>query len=234
MHSETINSWAKLCELAERASCEGGWLFRGQSHDNALRPKIGRGSSRKGKFDDDEKPYCPKLEQNMFERFKDTARPYLAKEPTNELEWLVIGQHHGLPTRLLDWTESPLVAAYFACEHGVSEKRSPRIYAIRGTQFISSVDFHWQKPFESENIVAFRPPHISPNIAPQMSAFTLHPVPHEDYSPDHLIVLKFEPDNLPFQVKQFLNQCGINRASLFPGIDGVAGHIGWCYKRNVL
>lgn len=54
------------------------------------------------------------LEEHILRNFMRYSRPHLSTPPVNEWEMLVAAQHHGVPTRLLDWTYSPLVAAHFA------------------------------------------------------------------------------------------------------------------------
>ena len=80
-------------------------LFRGQLEDWPLLPKIARFK---------EIGDIISFEQSLLSHFRREAFPFLNIIPNNDWEWLSIAQHHGLPTRLLDWSLNPLVALWFA------------------------------------------------------------------------------------------------------------------------
>ncbi len=62
------------------------------------------------------------MERELFGIFIRSLRFINSIQPKSLIEWLFLMQHHGAPTRILDWTESPLIALYFCVENFEHEK----------------------------------------------------------------------------------------------------------------
>ena len=123
IQEQTIETWSKLTEFAERHDVASGfdrsYAFRGHSEvEWQLDPTLHRSATLDGS-----RPLPPveellRLETRLLERFKQEATTFLPHaiihSSHHAVDWWPIMRHYGVPTRLLDWTTSLYVASYFA------------------------------------------------------------------------------------------------------------------------
>ena len=166
-------------------------------------------------------------EKEILRLFKERALRFLDFLPTTDWDWLALGQQHGLPTRLLDWTNNPLVACYFAVEEPSEDDGV--IYAYQNQSYID-VEEHTD-PFRYRGVGKFMPRHISPRITTQGGLFTIHPKPYEQFESDDMEKLVI-PNHIRSTLKRTLNKYGVDRFSLFPSLDGLSSHIEWLQSKR--
>jgi hypothetical protein len=114
-----LNSWNDCRDLFDKLYGKW-WAFWGQKDASwHLSTSLERSATRQRYL----LGFLPDCESNILKDFRRRAHHYLNSHPSDDnlLEWLALIQHYGGPTRLIDFTHSPYVAAFFAVEQADSD-----------------------------------------------------------------------------------------------------------------
>jgi hypothetical protein len=219
--SVTITRLSEFIELVRTLPNETRF-YRGQQDATlALRPSIGR--------DDPADSRLLAQEQLLLKAFKDRAVAYLQTPPATTVEWLLVARHHGVPTRLLDWTLSPLVAAFFACEQSSTEDSAVWFFAQREFWFSDASPLD---PWKLEHkYVAVRPRALNPRFITQRSVVTVHRDPTEPFVLDEMCKVTIPWTNRPSILREIV-EAGVDRSVLFPGLDGIGSYVTEGFRRG--
>jgi hypothetical protein len=222
-------------EFIQKKCQEENILFRGQRRENhVLLPRIARLKLKADILD---------AEEAMLADFKREAAPYLRIIPQNDWEWLAVAQHHGMATRLLDWTWNPLAALWFAVERPPVEGTDGVVwvFTVRDDEYIEDeyMEDSRNSPFEQRVTRIYEPKSVVARITAQRACFAVHGydrktrrfIPLEENRRYKKRLTKLIIKSSMFhEIRFHLDRCGIHHASLFPDIGGLCRHVEWLHS----
>lgn len=241
MQTIVIESWEQFVRMTGELD---GWAFRGQR--NAAWPLISSLSRHLRSFVPPE--YWLEREKRSIRVFRRKAHNYLTDPQVLEdpLRCLALMQHHGAPTRLLDFTKSPFVAAYFALERStewsaVFALNTPAIWDLAPIAFpeLTRDEVDPRDPLRflryftgSPNTVVWtgEPNQLDRRLVAQSGMFVL-PGALDDtidalldgYESPHPLILKYAlAPEMRLAGMRELYRMNITYATLFPDLDGLA------------
>ena len=206
------------------------WVFRGQSMRRVgagwtsfgLRPRVGRPQITGAAGYDFNDEY------NLFAEFRAAGQRLHDGHGYCDLDWLALAQHHEVPTRLLDWSTDPFVAAWFAVVSGTG---AGEVIAIRPPLAWSPdepID-----PFKGSGVRFARVTPRIKRVFAQRGLFSIHPRPNEDWDPAS-VGIQMETFEVPPRSRVFfqrqLARVGYSYQGLMDDLDGIGTDLAFRYN----
>lgn len=215
-----IKNFVEFHNVIEKHS-SANYVFRGQQNfEWDLIPKIGR----------------PEFSKNVPIYFKeeDIIRSWLRysghllrNNPVDEWDELTLAQHHGLATRLLDWTKNPLVALYFAT-FDLNLKNDASVFIMDFKNKVLKTKE--MGPFDKKPIISgvFYPKGLSARVINQRGVFTISHKPklslEKILNKNTFIKLRID-GKAKKDILRNLEQYGINEFSIYQDLDNLSNYL---------
>jgi len=244
MQEISIAKWSDFDQLMEHGGRFTSWAFRGQRDaDWQMWTSLSRHLRDFGVQPD----FWPAQEARIIRIFKRKAHLHLTHVPdnTDTFQWLALIQHYGGPTRLLDFTWSPYVAAFFALETATSDAA---VYAL-DTRAVSAQPTSASAgenpnlrtagtfeslflPGEAEFVGHAEPGVLNPRLIAQLGTFIVPSILDQSAEsvieracgPDALVKLRLM-HSLRDEAMRSLYGRNVHNTSLFPDLNGLAASL---------